>query len=78
MSRIDWRRAKTRDTDPANTIVPTHQGIESDVKAGRKAAAPKGRGFEFPKPTPKVERAFPDARDGSFKGKNGGRWPKKP
>jgi len=78
MSRLDWRKAKWPSVDPANSEVPADYGVEPDAKSGRKAPPPKEGGFKFPKGELKNERAFPDARDGSFKGKNGGKWPKKP
>ena len=78
MSRFDWRRAKVPSVDPANSEVPPDYGVEPDTKSGRKAQSPKKGGFQFPKDELKNERAFPDARDGTSKGKNGGRWPKKP
>lgn len=78
MSRLDWRRSKRRNVDPANLEVPKDWGIENDTKSGRKAPPPTERSFKFPRGDSKGERAFPDARDGSFNGKSGGRWPKKP
>lgn len=77
MSRLDWRKAKKRDADPANTNVPNDFGIESDARSGRRAPSAKDGGFKFPR-TKQNDRAFPAARDGTSKGSEKGRWPKKP